>query len=617
MRYKKNIKTSTRRTHQFITYFSYKKQLNIHMFSFVFLIIFSFPSSNISAEALKKTIHTYFVAAETGFDPVATSDLYSSIVDMSIYETLYSYDYLASPVKLIPSTATALPEISSDGLTYTIHIKKGIYFSEDPIFKGTKRELTSYDYAYSLKRLLDPQLRSPNSWLIENSFKGMQVLIEQAKKSGKFNYDAPVEGIQTPDRYTLRLKLNEIDYNLTMKLTHTPTAALAREVVEKYRNPQGFVMNHPIGTGAFILAKWVPGSRILLKRNPSYRGYIWNFEGGNKPEDQKIVAKMRGKKMPQIDEVDIQIIEEKQTQWLAFKQKQLDWITLSEEIASTVIKNNQLIPEVAKTGVYLSQSIPPSLPFTYWNLQDPVVGGLSSEKVALRRAIAMAFSTDKFIQIVANGNGIATAFPVPPNIVGYNSEFKTSIPYSVAAANLLLDRYGYKKNQDGYRQLPNGEALTIEYTMTSGSSSSFKIAEFWKRTFDQIGIHFQTKSMQFPDYLKAQKQCSIQMGMQSWIADYPDADNFFQLFYGKNIHGSNFGCIKIPEYDALYEQTRLLPAGSQRDFLYQKMARILEVYKPISVNFISNDKTLVQPYVLGYKAHPILNTPWLYIDLEN
>ncbi|TCM66794.1 ABC-type oligopeptide transport system substrate-binding subunit [Acinetobacter calcoaceticus] len=562
-----------------------------------------------------KVIHSYFRAAETGFDPIKTSDLYSSMINASIYETLYSYDYLASPAKLIPQTAVALPEISADGLTYTIRIKKGIYFSPDPVFKAKKRELTAYDYAYSWKRLLDPQLRSPNAWLIEGKFSGMAQLVQQAEKSGRFNYDAPVAGLQTPDRYTLVLRLNEPDPNLAMMLAHGPTAALAKEVVEHYKNAQGLVMATPVGTGPYVLAKWTPGSRIILNRNPLYRGFIWDFKASNDPADQNIIKQMQGKKMPQIDVVDIQIIQEYETQWLAFKQKQLDWVTLSSAIAADVIKDKQLIPEVAKSGAYLSQSIQPSLSYTYWNMQDPTVGGLSPEKIALRRAIAMSFSAQKYINMLQDGRGFTNVFPVPPGIVGFDPSYNTSIPYSVSAANALLDRYGYKKGPDGYRLKPNGQPLSIELALPSSASGSL-LAEFWKRNFDQLNIRFAHKSMLFPDYIKMQKQCQHQMGMQRWIADYPDAENFFQLFYSKNIHGSNFGCIKIPEFDRLYERSRTLSDGPERAQLYKKMARILEVNMVTMVSPIDIESTVIQPYVIGYKDHPTLKTPWLYIDIS-
>lgn len=228
-----------------------------------------------------KVLRYVFPTAETGFDPAYVHDLYSAHVLTSIFETLYTYDYLARPAKLIPHVATAMPEVSADGLTYTIHIKKGIYFTADPAFKGKPRELTAYDYAYSFKRLLDPNLRSPNSWLLEDKIEGMNALVKAANKSGKFNYDQNVSGLQTPDKYTLVIRLVKPDYNFPLLLAHDPTGAVAREVIEKYKDKAGFVMGHPVGTGPYMLSKWIPASRIVLKANPEYRGFTWNFNASS------------------------------------------------------------------------------------------------------------------------------------------------------------------------------------------------------------------------------------------------------------------------------------------------------------------------------------------------
>ena len=130
-----------------------------------------------------KVLRYVFPVAETGFDPAGVHDLYSAHVNGSIFETLFTYDYLASPAKLVPRTAVALPEVSADGLTYTIRVKKGIYFADDPAFKGKKRELTAADYAYTFKRLLDPTLRSPNSWLLDGRIVGMEALQKKAQKT--------------------------------------------------------------------------------------------------------------------------------------------------------------------------------------------------------------------------------------------------------------------------------------------------------------------------------------------------------------------------------------------------------------------------------------------------
>lgn len=562
-----------------------------------------------------KVLRYVFPVAETGFDPAGVHDLYSAHVNGSIFETLFTYDYLASPAKLVPRTAVALPEVSADGLTYTIRIQKGIYFAADPVFKGKKRELTSADYVYTFKRLLDPNLRSPNSWLLDGRILGMDAVLKQAAQTGKFNYDQPVAGLQTPDRYTLVIRLTSPDQNFPMLLAHQPAGAVAREVIEKYRDKAGFVMGHPVGTGPYLLTRWTPGSRIILKANPDFRSFVWNFKAST-VEDQKIVKAMQGKKMPQIGVIDIQVMEEGQSRWLSFIKDEIDLFALDGELTVQALQNGKLKPELAKKGVHLSRITDPSIDYHYWNMQNPVVGGFSKDKIALRRAMAMAFSADNYINILQKGDAQRLQAPIPNGVVGYDPNYKSSIPYSVKAANLLLDRYHYKVGADGWRTLPNGKPLQINMTISGNSARSQQQAEFWKKTLDNIKIKMSTQSLPFAEALKLEKQCKTMFKSSAWIADYPDADNFMQLFYGKNINITNSACVKIPEYDRLYEQTQKMPPGPERDALYRKMSRLLEVYMPVQIIGARYRNVLAQPRVIGFKKHPILPAEWMYIDID-
>ena len=563
----------------------------------------------------KKVLRYVFPVAETGFDPAGVHDLYSAHVNGSIFETLFTYDYLASPAKLVPRTAAALPEVSADGLTYTIRLQKGIYFAADPVFKGKKRELTSADYVYTFKRLLDPSLRSPNSWLLDGRILGMEVLLKQAQKTGKFNYDQSVAGLQTPDRYTLVIRLTSPDQNFPMLLAHQPAGAVAREVIEKYRDKAGFVMGHPIGTGPYMLSRWTPGSRIILKANPDFRSFVWNFKAST-PEDQKIVKAMQGKKMPQIGEIDIQVMEEGQSRWLSFIKDEVDLFALDGELTVQALQDGKLKPELVKKGVQLSRITDPSIDYHYWNMQNPIVGGLSKDKIALRRAMAMAFSADNYINILQKGDSQKLQAPIPSGVVGYDPNYRSSIPYSVKATNLLLDRYHYKVAADGWRTQPNGKPLVIEMTLSGNNLRSQQQAEFWKKTLDSIKIKMTTKSMPFAEALKLEKQCKTMFKASAWIADYPDADNFMQLFYGKNIKITNNGCVKIPEYDRLYEQAQKMTPSPERDAIYAKMSRLLEVYMPVQVIGARYRNILAQPRVIGFKKHPILPAEWMYIDID-
>src|SRR5690348_7058116 len=211
-----------------------------------------------------KTIRTAFIVAETGFDPQATSDLYSDSIQRAIFETLFGFDYLARPYKRVPRTAVAMPEITGGGKLWTIKIKPGIHFADDPAFKGRKRELTANDYVYAWKRLLDPRIRSPFAWYVQGKIVGADDVIAAAGKSGRFDYDAPIHGLRALDRYTLRLELNEADYIMLGYMTQSPMAAVAREVIEAYGDVNGSAMDHPVGTGAYMFKSWRRGQQIVL-----------------------------------------------------------------------------------------------------------------------------------------------------------------------------------------------------------------------------------------------------------------------------------------------------------------------------------------------------------------
>ncbi len=573
----------------------------------------AFVSPAVAAD-MNKVIRHVFPAGEEGFDPAAAHDLYSGTVEQAIFETLLTYDYLARPSKLVPLTAEALPLVTDNGQTYTIKIKKGIHFTPDPAFKGVKRELVADDYVYSLKRLMDPAIKSPWAWLLEGKIVGLDEVAEKAKQGGKFDYNAKVAGLEAVDRHTLRIRLKQPDYNLSYVLAHEPTSAVAREVVAAYGDEGGRTMSNPVGTGPYKLAKWVRSSKIFLEANPDYRGFTWDFKPGTDPEDARIVAEMKGKKMPQVGRVEISIMEEDQSRLLAFQNGELDLMNMEGPLAPKVLNGGTLTPDMQKKGVRLSRFVDPEISYHYWNLMDPVVGGLTNDKIALRRAMAMAYPVEEEIRVVRNNQAIEAQFPIPPGVVGHDPAYKSSVKYDPAAANALLDKFGYKKGADGWRTLPDGKPLVVRYASRPDSLGRQQ-DELWKKAFDGIGIRMEVQKDKFAELLKLEKQCKLQMRTASWIADYPDADNFMQLLYGKNIYQSNNACAKIPEYDRLYEQSLRMPDSPERDKLYHDMAKIIELYAPWRLDISRYRNMLVQPRVQGYKKHPILHAEWQYIDV--
>jgi ABC-type transport system substrate-binding protein len=582
--------------------------------AFVLALLLSVP---LGAGAVK-TLHVTFQAAETGFDPVRISDYYSGSIIEAIFDPLLTYDYLARPAKLVPNTAESLPIVSDEGRTYMLRVKPGIRFADDPVFKGRPRELTAADYAYSIKRFLDPRNRSPYAFLFEGKIVGLDALAARAKKTNSFDYDARVAGLETPDRYTLRIRLTSTDYNFPHVLAFALAGAVAREAIEAYGAESAA---HPVGTGPFRLASYRRSSKIVLEANPGYRGKVWDFTPHDEL-DRRIAARMKGKRLPQIRRVEVSIMEETQSRWLAFLSGATDMEYQLAEVAPVFLTDDgNLKPEFVRRGIRLQRSVDPEITYTYFNMAEKIgnapnpVAGFSKEKIALRRAIAMAYNVDDQIRIIRKGQAVRANYPIPPGVAGHDPNHRNPIPYSPQLANALLDRFGYRRGPDGYRTLPDGKPLTIRYA-SAPTERDRQFDELMKRSLDSIGIRMQIQKERFPELIKLEHACALMMKGAAWIADYPDGDNFMQLLYGPNSKQSNNACYRSPEFDARYEKSRLLPDGPERDRLYHEMTRLMEVHTVWIMGDSRYRNMLLQPYVVGYRKHPVLHTEWLYIDLD-
>jgi oligopeptide transport system substrate-binding protein len=578
------------------------------------------PQSVLKAGQSGKILRVTFQAAETGFDPVRVSDYYSGTVIEAIFDPLLTYDYLARPATLVPNVAESLPVVTNNGKTYSLQIRKGIYFTPDPAFKGRERELTALDYAYSIKRFLDPKHRSPYAFLFEGKIIGLDELAAQAKKSGRFDYDAKLPGLETPDRYTLRIQLKEADLNFSHVLAFSLTGAVAREVIEAYGEDTA---SRPVGTGPFSLRDYTRSSKIILEANPGYRHRVWDFQPGPDPAEQEMAARMKGRKLPLINRVEISIMEETQSRWLAFQRGAIDIEYQLAEVAPTFMtEDGKLRPEFVKRGIKLQRSVDPEIIYLYFNMQEKIgdqpnpVGGFGVEKIALRRAIAMAYKIDDQIRIIRKGQAIRAQYPIPPGVAGHDPQYRSNIPYDPRAANALLDRFGYRKGPDGYRTRPDGTPLVIHYSSTP-SERDRQFDELMKRSLDSIGVRLQIHKDRFPELIKLENECRLMMRGAAWIADYPDGDNFMQLLYGPNKGQSNNACYQSPEFDERYERSRMLPDGPERDRLYREMTRLMEVHTAWLLTDSRYRNVLLQPHVVGYKKHPVLHAEWMYMDLES
>ena len=574
-----------------------------------------YAAQAIAEPATPKVLRYASTSAERGFDCAAESDSFTAMLCEAIFDPLLEYDYLARPVVLKPRTATAMPEISADGLTYTFRLQRGIRFTPHAVFGGKPRELTAHDYAYSLKRLLDPKVKAQWQFLIEGKFVGLDDVQAQAKKTGKFDYDRPVKGIEVPDPYTLILRLKEPDYNLSYIMAMAPTAAVAREVVERYGSA---VAENPVGTGAFMLRDWRRSSRIILARNPDYRDEEFSTVADTLAEDRAISAYLKGKKLPLIDRIEVFVIDEDQPRWLAFLNNEHDYLNPVPEVFSDIaLPGGKVAPNLAKLGIRQTADEQAWLVYTMFNTQDPVIGGFTPERIALRRAMSIAYPVEDEIAILEKRQARQTYSPIVPGMAGYTEERATWHDYNPAKAKALLDTYGYiDRDGDGWRETPQGKPLVVDmasYPVLRERQRN----ELWKSAMDAIGIRMTfNKVEKLPDLRKQAQAGKVQMWTYGWIADYPDGENFLQLFWSKSIGGANYSMYSRPEYDRLYEQIKSMPDNPARTERYRQMVHMLWVDNPWRVHYQRLRTILLHPWVIGYRKHPFGNEPWRFVDID-
>jgi ABC-type transport system substrate-binding protein len=564
-----------------------------------------------------KVLRIAYPTDVSGLDPAATQETYASVVEARIFDALYVWDYLARPFRFVPSIARSMPEISADGRVWTIPIRQGIYFADDPAFGGKKRELTAADFVYAWKRVVDPRVRSPNASLLERKLVGLDAAIARAKASGRFDYDAEIRGLRAPDRYTLRLELVEPDYTVLETLDNPALRAVAREVIDKYADESGRAMRHPVGTGPYRLKEWQPARRIILEANPGYREEYFPAAPAQADAASRALAEaMRGKRRPQIGRIEIAIIEETNPRLLMFSAGELDMLDIPSDVAPKMIDaKGNLLPEFTARGFRVERATELGVTFNYFNMDDPVVGGYSPDKIALRRAICSAYNVPDEIRVIRNDQALAATQPIPPDVEGHVAGYKGLSPYDPATARALLDKFGYRdRDGDGFRSLPDGRPLAIHQVSLVGAVYR-QFDDLWVRSMHEVGIRMDVQVQTFPEAIKAAHAGQLQFSGFGWNGE--TAEDFMRLFYGPEAGAANLSRFRNAEYDALYEQTHRTADRAERDRLYATMTKIVAAQAPWCTGVNRINSTAVSPRIRGYRknVHYFL-TPWDYLDID-
>ena len=567
----------------------------------------------------QKVLRYAFAVAETGFDPAQISDLYSRIVTAHIFDAPLTYDHLARPFLLKPLVAAAMPEVSDEFRTFTLRIRPGIFFADDPAFKGRRRELVAQDFVYALKRIYDPTLKSPGQSILEDEgIIGLQQLYDDAVKTKKpFDYDREVDGLRAVDRYTLRVKLRESrPRHLYAWAARDVFGAVAREVVEFYGDR---IMDHPVGTGPFRLADWRRSSRIVLERNPTYREEFYEAQpNADDAEGHALVQRFKGLRLPMIDRVEIAIIEQSQPRWLSFLNGEQDFLErLPNEFIDQAVPGGKVAPHLAKRGVRAWRVLAPDVTLTVFNMEDPLVGGYTPEKVALRRAMVLGTDVAREISIARHGQAIPAQSIIPPLTEGYRSDLRTEMSeYDPARAKALLDVFGYvDRDGDGWRERPDGSPLVLEMA-TQSDQVSRQLDELWKKNMDALGLRAVLKTAQWPENLKATRSGKFMLWRVGSLAANPDGQGALERAYGPSVGKGNLARFRLAEFDKIYDQLKLLPSGPERQALFDRTAQLMAAYAPYRVHAHRIFTDLGYSWLVGYRRPPFWLDWWQFVDID-
>ncbi len=571
-----------------------------------------------AAAAPPKVLKIALASRENNFDPAQISDTISAALVASLFDAPLQYDLLARPAKLIPNTAAAMPEVHDNHTRFVFTLKPGIFFPEHPAFGGKPRELVAADYIYSIKRYYDPAVRSPTLFHYEGAkVLGMSELRAQAI-AGKqaFDYEAPAEGLQVLDRYRFQIKLAQPAPRFLYVLASPALAgAQAREVVEQDFKTIG---ERPVGTGPFRLGAWTRGTRIVLERNPVHRHNVYNFQpNADDAEGQALAKKFRGRPLPMLDRVELNIIEESQPRWLAFLNGQTDMVAVPVDFAMLAAPNGRIAPNLARKGIDLHREVGVQTWYTYFGMENDMVGGYEPHKVALRRAISLAFDVQREIALVRRDQALPAQTVLPPGIAGYDEDMKSEMSdHDLPRAKALLDLYGYvDKDGDGWRDQPDGRPLELEFA-SEPTQLARQLQGLWQKSMAAVGLRIRFRVGQWQENIKASRSGALMMWGTGWSAAIPDATYFLDVLYGPNKGMSNHARFNLPAYDALNLQQRVLPDGPERYALVQQALRLSLAYMPIKATAHPINSWLTHPHVHGYKPHPFLRDYWRVMDVD-
>ncbi|MBS3733765.1 MAG: hypothetical protein KGY99_02455 [Phycisphaerae bacterium] len=558
-------------------------------------------------------------------DPATCGDTTSSsVIQGHVYEGLYGYHYLKRPVELVAVLADGMPDVSDDLRTYTIRLKSGIEYAPNKCFgtgpDGPKtRAVRAEDFVLAFKRIADYHVGAELAWpLIKGKIVGLEDYRRKtaAYKEGDFSrYDTlAFEGVEAVDAHTLRLRLTRPFPQLVHVLAMHNYAPIPREVVATYLRPSGKTeIRTPeavVGTGAYVLREWIRAGKVVLERNPAFRRETYPAEGA--PGDRAAgLLDDAGKRVPFIDVLHRTYVEESNPAWMLFLTKQHDVAGIPREAFDTVIGPAKKLTDAwRRKGIRLIKGRSPAVYWLVFNMEDPVVG----KSRALRQALQLAYDVETHIDVLYNGRGLRATNVVPSTFAGHDAVEIDGKPVGGPSPYCRFDRDAAKRKLAEARdELAAADALnedgqipTLTLDLPGRGARTRRMGQFVQQQFRKLGIKVELVLNDWPTLQRKVRRKRCQIYTMGWHADYPDAQNFFQLFYSENIDaGTNNANFSDEQFDALYEQASKMMPSPQRAELYAQMVEILNEKCPVLLLSEPISFLLVRDWVSNVKPHPI------------
>ena len=533
-------------------------------------------------------------------DPVAADDLSSRDLLGALFDTLLEYDYTKRPYTLKPALLEKMPEVSADGKSYHFQLKSGLLFPENEVFSSSKeRKITAQTVKFSLLRLADARLHSPLYWLIRGRIAGLDefhALTGNAEPDDYSLYDIDIPGIQIHDSLNFTIHLTEADYGFLYRLALPNTGIVARQAVEKSGRNFG---RKPVGSGPFILKEHTPDYRIVLEKNPSYRQDFF-------PESANPID--RNRPLPLADRIIIYLIRQPMTAWLLFLQGELDYNVLDKDNQDLAFNGTELAEPLKNMGIKLVSFPEFEIRYIGFNFHDRRLG----ENRKLRQALSLAYMVQKRVEFT-NYQLRPVQSCILPGIPGYDPEYRNRFAVDdLSSAGRLLAEAGFPNGIDPQ----TGEPLRLSFDQSGTTSTHRQYGELAAADFAALGIQLEPVMNNKPRFYDKLRRKQMQLFRLSWVGDYPDAENFLQLFYSGNDGSCNRTGFSNAKFDRMYEKLRSLPDSPRRRELVKEMVTLLGeecawIYEgqPLS-------SLLYHSWLENYLPHDFSFIRWKYLSID-